>query len=94
MVFSFVKFPYTSAQALLWSVADFIHPAQCQLRSDMLQVKGLILAHRKYSPTRVQGSSQPARIEPWECKILRVQNVHSTLSSRDVTRKKPVERHH
>lgn len=25
--------PHTSAQALLWSGADFIHPAQCHLQS-------------------------------------------------------------
>jgi len=84
MAFSFVKFPYTSAQALPWGVADFIRPARCHLQSNTLQVKGLIVARRKCFLTAAQGFSQPARIRPWERNILRVQNV---LSSRDVTRK-------
>lgn len=51
MVFSFVKFPYTSAQALVCSVADFTHPAQCHLQSNTLQVKGLPdLCMQKCSP--------------------------------------------
>lgn len=84
MVLSFVKFLYASAQALPRSVADLIHPARCHLQSDTVQVKGLILACKKYSPTSVQGLSQLPRTRPREGNILKVQNIHS---SRDVIRK-------
>lgn len=84
MVLSVVKFLYMSAQAPPWSAADFIHPAQCHLQSDTVQVKGLILACKKYFPTPVQGLSELPRTRPRERNILRVQNI---LSSRDVIRK-------
>lgn len=65
MVFSFVKFPYASAQALLCSVADFIHPTQCHLQSNTLQVKGLSdPCMQEVFSSLAQGLSKPARIDP------------------------------